>query len=51
MYRVEWRSLITNLIGYGNWSSNLSEIQAWVDFANKEFPDIIHWVGKKYNYI
>lgn len=47
LYRLESKSKITGLASNGKWFEDLQTVQQLVDDANKKFPHIKHWVGKK----
>ena len=47
-YRVEWRSITSNITGHGDWDESKEFIKSWVDFGNKEWSNVyIHWIGEK----
>ena len=48
MYRVSWKSLITGIIGHGDWNDSRDFIKDWVEWGNKEHKgEIEHWIETK----
>ena len=43
MYRINWKSKITNSEGHGKYVFSLEMANLWVLQLNKEFPEISHW--------
>ncbi|MFA6990333.1 MAG: hypothetical protein WC197_09710 [Candidatus Gastranaerophilaceae bacterium] len=45
-YRVAWESKQTGAKGHGS-PITQKEAQGWVDYENKKYPEIKHWVEKE----
>ena len=44
LYRVAWRCAVSERTGHGEWSFSRDSVQAWVDYGNREWPALRHWV-------
>jgi len=45
MYRVAWKSLLTNVSGYGKYCLTKTIAKAWVKYGNEKFcGKITHWI-------
>jgi hypothetical protein len=44
MYRIAWRVIATNYVGYGDYCLSFENARDWVDAMNKKHPDTKHWM-------
>ena len=48
-YRITWRNLLTDYQGNGDWfkSKDKQLLEDWIQYLNKEYTDLNHWLEKK----
>ena len=45
MYRIAWKSLLTDLTGHGDYVLDYSMAQVWVEKLNKDYKnELTHWI-------
>ena len=45
-YRIAWADLFSGMEEYGGWfdQNELSNLKEWIQFCNKKFPGVDHWI-------
>ena len=47
MYRIAWKYIESDEVHYGQFCDDIILISAWVDYMNKKYRNIHHWVDYK----
>lgn len=44
MYRICWKSRLTDVSGHGEYILNHDEAEEWINILTKKYPEIEHWI-------